>query len=922
MISLTLVGGATARSASAAPGSTVESRTAEGSSSLEPLPAARREISLTPSTTEPYTPCPPAAGLAAECNMVIDPALVRTASGYQLPSGAPLVGGTGVEGGFSPKDLQSAYALTKSGGTGQTVAVVDAYGDKAVNGDLAEYRKEYKLGECTEANKCFKKVNVLGVEGSYPKEGPEIWGAETALDVEMVSAVCEQCHILLVEANGEKPAEMAAAEEAAAKWEEAGTKLKATEISNSYGYHETNESVCPSKKGCKEYLAAYNHPGVPVTVASGDTGYDDGGVAPNWPASSPNVIAVGGTVLEKAEGRNPRGWEEEVWADSGSGCSLYESKPSWQTDEACAKRMDNDIAAVAEELSIYSTPYMGGWGDVGGTSASAPLIAGIEALSGSSTRTLGAEAFYTRPHMLFRITRGSNGTCGASEAAATWYECHATAEGYDGPAGWGTPDGAFSITAAPLAISETASGVSLTGATLNGTVDPEGLTTKYYFEYGETTAYGTKTTEASAGAGTSEIAEGAAISGLTSGTGYHFRVVATNGDGTMRGEDQTFTAENVPENTALPVASPAAPDQAVPESTTNGSWTNAPTRYEYQWERCNAAGGECVSIAGANGSSYTPVAADVEHTLVIKVTASNGAGAASALSSATGKVKAIGQISEYSSCSSPQAIAPGPDGDVWFSCYKKIAKITMSGAVTEYAEPSANVLGIVAGPDGNLWFTERNGSKIAKITTSGAITEYALPAGSEPMRIAVGPDKDLWFTEAATGKVAKISTSGAITEYTLPSGSWPVGIAAGSDGNMWFTDDGTNRVGKISTSGAITEYALPGGSSGPRGIVAGPDGDLWFTLESAKIEKITTSGVTTAYALPEGGWSEAIVAAPDGDLWFAEQSANKLGRITTAGTVTEFALPKESSPEQVAVGPDENVWFSAFLANKVGRITP
>lgn len=173
---LALFAGAAARSASAASGSTTESGVAEGGSSPERLPAAQREISLTPSTTQPYSACPPAAGLAAECNLVIDPTPVKTASGYRLPDGEPTVGGSGMEGGLSPEDLLSAYNLPKSGGTGQTVAVVDSDGDKTINSDLAEYRNHYGLGECTEANKCFKKINVKGEEGNYPKEGPELWG--------------------------------------------------------------------------------------------------------------------------------------------------------------------------------------------------------------------------------------------------------------------------------------------------------------------------------------------------------------------------------------------------------------------------------------------------------------------------------------------------------------------------------------------------------------------------------------------------------------------------------------------------------------------------------------------------------------------------------------------------------------------------
>jgi hypothetical protein len=392
--------------------------------------AKRRLLySLTPSSTMPYTPCPP-GGRMIECNIVIDPPAVKTPSGYRVP-GVGLVEGGGVQGGYDPADLQSAYTVPASGGTGQTVALVDAYGYAAAESDLAIYREMYGLEPCTKANGCFKRVNQKGEEANYPAEGGGLeadWQLESALDLDMVSAACPHCHVLLVEATTQEPKDTAAAAEEAAK-------LSATEISNSYGYPENLEEFCPAKKGCSEFLSDYNHPGIPVTVSSGDSGYDDERGAPSWPATSPNVIAVGGTSLRRAG--NARGWSESVWSGSGSGCSLYESKPAWQTDTGCTKRTDNDVAAVADSGTPVSV-YRGRWEDLGGTSVSAPLVAAIEAHANSATRTAGAEAFYKKPGMLFDITEGSNGTC---EPA---YLCTA-GTGYDGPTGLGTPDEVFHL---------------------------------------------------------------------------------------------------------------------------------------------------------------------------------------------------------------------------------------------------------------------------------------------------------------------------------------------------------------------------------------------------------------------------------------------------------------------------------------------
>jgi virginiamycin B lyase len=479
---------------------------------------------------------------------------------------------------------------------------------------------------------------------------------------------------------------------------------------------------------------------------------------------------------------------------------------------------------------------------------------------------------------------------------------------------------------APVATTEAASGIQSNEATLNGTVNPESLESKYYFEYGvEKGKYESKTAEASAGSGTSNVKESKTITGLTSGKTYYFRIVATNGDGTTDGEEKTFIAEDAPENTALPVASPTTPDQAVPESATTGTWTNSPTSYAYQWERCNATGGECTNISGATKSTYTPVEVDLEHTLVVKVTAKNEAGSTSASSAATGKVKPIGQITEYAlpSGSLPIGITVGSDDNLWFTDNGtgKVGKITTSGTITEYSLPTGSEPGgIVGGPDKNLWFAE-SGTKIGKITTSGTVTEYSLPSGSEPYEIAVGSDKNLWFTDHGTNKIGKITTSGTITEYALPAGSNPNGIAAGPDKNLWFANEGTGKIGKITTSGTVTEYSLPAGSN-PAGIVAGSDGNLWFTDNgTSKVGKITTSGTVTEYSLPSGSDPYGIAAGSDGNLWYADTGTSKVGKVTTSGTVTEYSLPAGSNPNRIAVGPDDNLWFTDKGTNKIGKIT-
>src|SRR5262249_44743924 len=154
---------------------------------------------------------------------------------------------------------------------------------------------------------CFRKVNQSGVQGSYPKNN-QGWGLEISLDLDMVSAACPSCHILLVEAKSNANTNLYAAVDTAAR-------LGATGMSNSYGGSQSSSD--PSSN------VHFNHPGIAITVSSGDGGY---GV--EYPAASPFVTAVGGTSLNHVS--NARGWSESAWSGAGSGCSAFEAKQSWQ----------------------------------------------------------------------------------------------------------------------------------------------------------------------------------------------------------------------------------------------------------------------------------------------------------------------------------------------------------------------------------------------------------------------------------------------------------------------------------------------------------------------------------------------------------------------------------------------------------------
>ena len=314
--------------------------------------------------------------------------------------------------GLNPADIRSAYNLAGSTSGGRTVAIVDAYDDPTAESDLGVYRSKFGLSACTTANGCFRKVNQSG--GTVLPKVNAGWATEISLDLDMVSAACPDCKILLVEASSAAFSNLGAAVSYAAT-------QGVTAISNSYGGADSTP------------LSAYDHPGIAITASTGDSGY---GV--QSPASFDTVIAVGGTSLRTAA--NTRGWAETAWSGAGSGCSTKNAKPAWQTAATqCSGKANADVSAVADPntgVSVYdSTSYQGrrGWQVYGGTSASSPIVASAYALSGNVAGYPASHTWATSTS-LNDVTSGSNGSC----SPALW--CTSGA-GWDGPTGLGTPNG-------------------------------------------------------------------------------------------------------------------------------------------------------------------------------------------------------------------------------------------------------------------------------------------------------------------------------------------------------------------------------------------------------------------------------------------------------------------------------------------------
>lgn len=345
-------------------------------------------------------------------------AIVRTDVGGAAPNGYH---GTQLRRAFARKsgcngqapycasDIQMAYgagsAATRRGG-GLTVAVVEAYGYPGAASDLAVYRSNMALPACTARNGCLKIVNERGAFRPLPSvNADEDWRAEEALDLDMLSATCPKCSILLVEAGSNKRADLAAAVNAA-------VARGAIAVAN--GYSGGEESAADR---------AYDHPKHAIVASAGNAG-----VGAVQPCSYASVVCAGGTTLEL-----PR--QERAWNQTGSGCSADVPKPQWQRDGGCSMRSETDVAAVADPatgVAFYEAPA--GWQEAGGTNVAASIVTALFALAPSAARVNAPRWLWQHggSPLYHDVIEGSNGEC------AAYYLCHA-GKGYDGPTGWGTP---------------------------------------------------------------------------------------------------------------------------------------------------------------------------------------------------------------------------------------------------------------------------------------------------------------------------------------------------------------------------------------------------------------------------------------------------------------------------------------------------
>ena len=754
------------------------------------------------------------AGVVVRSSPLSSPLAASSARAASLASASEPAASAAPASG-TPLYLQQAYdltALAATAGAGTTVAIVDSYNDPSAESDLAYYRNYFGLPACGASNGCFRVVGETG-SSSLPLTTEGGWQEEETLDIEAVSALCPNCHILLVEANSSWLFDLEAAEQSA-------VAEGATIISNSWSGSGPVGTISSGD---------FSFAGVAVLAASGDLGWDTANTNTAWPAALASVNAIGGTTLSAST--TARGFTESAWSGSGSGCANL-PKPSYQNDTGCTGRAYSDISADADPHSGLLV-YDGGWGVWGGTSLATPLTAAYFALVGGSAGQGNAAWDYAQGALLNDPIAGNNSANGACTPS---YACNA-ALGYDGPTGAGSISGDVVAGAPGIGGPDAANGYlaaeTATTATLTAGIYANGEATSYYVEYGLTAAYGQRSASVGVGSGAALVAATTTLAGLTPGGAYHYRLVAVNASGTTYGYDETLAAG--PPAVTITAGPPASSTATSAVITYGESGTVTATA-------CSLDGSDVpCSSTSASLSGLTLGS----HTFVVEVTGAGGSGSALAAFAVSANPPAVTITGGPSTGSSATAasVSYSESGSVTATSCEldstPLACSSSSANLTGLAVGSHTFLVAVSGPGGSSGAGLTFDVTAAANPRSPSSPPALSGALSSPMwsHLSVSPN-----TISACRKRARSCVAAhARFRFTL-SVQARVTITLSRDLNGRQSIVGTVTVSENPGSGSYTLGALFGGHVLSRGS---------YTLSARAVTEASAAGAQKASAAQE-----------------------------------------------------------------------
>ncbi|HEY5266111.1 MAG TPA: fibronectin type III domain-containing protein [Acidimicrobiales bacterium] len=790
----------------------------------------------------------------AHCNLVIRSGNVVKNVASATPSAA-----LGDKGAYSPAYLRSAYNVASldaagNSGVGQIVAIVDAYSNPSLASDLAYYRRYFNLPACTvapvsaSATGCnFQQVNEQGATSPLPQANAS-WALEEAVDVEMVSALCPSCQILVVEATTGSMNDLGASVNTA-------VSLGATVVSNSYGSPEfASENTLSNNY--------YLHPGVPIVAAAGDNGY---GV--QFPAASPNVVAVGGTTLIQNTSTGARDGSETAWGNSGSGCSRYEAKPTWQHDTGCANRSVADVSAEANPNTgvwVYDTFGASGLYVAGGTSVAAALVSAIFALAGTSTPSTvnPASNLYNNASSLYHVSSGSNSNCGN-------YLCNAAQSdnGYAGPSGLGTP-GASPNSLAAFRLSSTTSALSqdplVQAKALGSPTKVEALPGNGEAVVGWTPSVGNSASSVTSyvvtnGSNksctyvvTTPETDSCTVTGLTNGQSYHFSVIA---------KSATLVSPVSPSSNAVTPTTAAAITQV------SAGYDNGCALLSSGRVRCWGNNNDGQLGNGSTANSTTPV--NVEGITTASQISVNSDNACALLSSGTVRCWGSnndGQLGNNSTITSASPVSVSGISDA-----------------TQLSVNSSYACAVLSGGSISCWGNNGLG-QLGNGSTTSSLQPTTVSNIDNAVSVTTGTNHACALLSSGTVSCWGSGNYGELGNGLVTSSTVPV-LVSGLTG-VSSVDVGFNNSCALLSSGTVSCWGYNG------------EGELGNGSYTNSLTPVTVSGLSNVSSLTTSAYSSCAVSSGAVSCW-GYHSAGQLNLGATTNSNTPVVVSKLSGVTRV-----------------------